>query len=433
MSFFLLSSSAVPASIAGSANIAEEDDTLIATDALQITSALDVIEQDDTLAATGVFLIRGGNPIDLILNPSDLGNDSWIKSYCSIGEDATADPDGGMAADKIIESSDSVVRWHRVIGSDHLMDSDEIITAAGRFKVGGRDSVLFSISDTGSFHQYSIVLNLATLIVDQTNWSGSVTDRSYNVRDLGDGWAEVRISARLNNGQCLVHAHVSPVTGGTWIYIGDGISGIYTYKINLYIESSIVEEDDALAAAGTLPISGLSNISEAYDTLAAAGALPISGLSNIPEVYDTLAASGTVSISGALNITEENDSASSPGALDITGDLSAQGADDSLTASGLLSISGAVSVIEEDDVSSASGSISLSGIVSVSEEGDALTASGLLPITGISSITEINDALLAMGENEHHSPVISDSIDFNRMVSDEIRFIYMINDSLEAA
>lgn len=184
---------------------------------------------------------------------------------------------------------------------------------------------------------------------------------------------------------------------GNWAtFVNTFKSGSSSLTANL----NLTEDDDALAAAATHPVSGFAPTVEDGDTLTAAGTLPVSGFAPTIEVGDTLTANGAVTSSGinaTLSITETNDSLTASGAVVVAATLSAAEANDSVSAASGVLVSVGLATTEANDTLSAAAAHPVAASMAATEATDSLTASAAHPSGAVLTAAEAGDTLTANG------------------------------------
>lgn len=164
--------------------------------------------------------------------------------------------------------------------------------------------------------------------------------------------------------------------------------------------ASYTQDDDTVAASGTVAIDGAASVTQDNDTVTSAGTVAIDGASAYTQADDTLSASGSVGsspITGDAAYTQDNDTVAASGTVDVIGASAYTQASDTASASGTVGIIGAAAITQSDDTTSAAGTVAISGASSYTQADDTTSAAGTVAIAGSAAYTQDGDTLSATG------------------------------------
>lgn len=188
-------------------------------------AALDLNFQTQTYRNTA-----GYARTNLILQSQTYDNASWVKTNSSITADTTAAPDGTTTADKLVEAATNTSHsLKQVITS--VSGTPYVFSIYA--KAAGRTVAILQLFDGASVN-ITPGVNLSACAVIQD--SGVAVQAS----NVGNGWC--RFSFKATPGttslQYLIYPTNDP-TGVNNVYLGDGVSGIYTWGSQLEANGAV--------------------------------------------------------------------------------------------------------------------------------------------------------------------------------------------------
>jgi len=169
----------------------------------------------------------------------DFTNAFYAKFQSSITANTTTSPDGTTNADKLI--ADATNEKHGFY-SEIVSPSAGICTQSAFFKAGEYNFACIRLSTDNDTKRYSVVLNLTTGAITSTDSSGSPTNTSYKVDNLGNGWFRLSVSAQHTSGNAYPTYAISSTASPTWdsslpLFTGNGTSGIYVWGAQFEVGS----------------------------------------------------------------------------------------------------------------------------------------------------------------------------------------------------
>lgn len=205
-----------------------------------------------TLAPKGLLI--ESQATNLLRYSAQIDDATWTKTNATVSANSSTSPDGGVTADKIIESA---------VNSTHLV-IQTVTTSAGIYtlsvfaKAGERKFVQLRAQENAGF----LALAVFDLLLG-TVQSGSATAL---ISPVGNGWYRCSISvtsvgSATFQGQAWVLNNSAQVT-----YLGDGVSGLYIWGVQLEagaFRSSLIPTTSA-AVTRAADIASLNTISPWY-------------------------------------------------------------------------------------------------------------------------------------------------------------------------
>ena len=142
--------------------------------------------------------------------------------------------------------------------------------------------------------------------------------------------------------------------------------------------AAITDEDDAIAASGSVSTSGAASITDDDDTVTAAGSTPISGEATITDDADTLVSEGDNFAHGAVgNITDEPDTVVAVISTERSGTASITDDSDTVSATGdNFAEGGFANITDASDTLAATGSVAVAGTAAITDDADTIASSG---------------------------------------------------------
>jgi len=167
-------------------------------------------------------LILENAATNLITYSSEFDNAAWVKTRSNIAANVIASPTGNVDADKLIEDT-SVSNTHIVYAAPAAASNSYTFSVYA--KAAERTEIAVRL-DCGTSGQQVGFFNLS---------SGAIGTVTSNIRSsiasAGNGWYRCSISTITNDN--IINAVLMPAVGGTQIYTGDGVSGIYIWGAQL--------------------------------------------------------------------------------------------------------------------------------------------------------------------------------------------------------
>jgi hypothetical protein len=207
-------------------------------------------------------VVAGGSSGNLLPYSEQFDNAAWGLDRASILADVIRAPDHTLTADKIVENTAN--GQHDVYQYFTGAADNETRTFSCYLKAAERT---FTEVDVGpkDGNNYYVFVNLSTGVITEVGVSTLVS----SISDAGNGWWRVSITGSMGSGASSTYVDLSPTTGGsggTQIYTGDGVSGLYLWGAQLEIGS--------LSAYQPTPVHTLKTVSG----LAAASLKTMTGL-----------------------------------------------------------------------------------------------------------------------------------------------------------
>lgn len=157
--------------------------------------------------------------------------DNWNVGAASVSADAASAPDGTVTADKIIEDTSTAIHAASIgaIGSDPVSTKYYFECY---LKAAERDKVQLLLDGAGGYTGACIAtFDLTAGAVHSTINSGSATNTSASIENVGSGWYRCAVSGNINSpGSTSVVGEIrlsDSAYAGT--YTGDGTSGLFAW------------------------------------------------------------------------------------------------------------------------------------------------------------------------------------------------------------
>lgn len=165
-----------------------------------------------------------------LLTYSDQFNDtSWIKNACSISANQIVSPDGTASGDKLVENTTS---------AEHFIykgrtGTNETLTLSVFAKAGERTNIRMGFSNFVT-EATAVIFNLSTGTQVSISSSGTdYTNVSASITAVGNGWYRCTFTATKNAVNTTNNPYIEPAVGTSFVYLGDGFSGIYLWGAQL--------------------------------------------------------------------------------------------------------------------------------------------------------------------------------------------------------
>lgn len=169
----------------------------------------------------GTYYLRGGYTTNLLARSEELGDATWLKSQASVIDNAITAPDGTLSADKIIAST---------ANAQHFVYQTATTSGTNTFscyvKAAGENWIRLQAVDSGS--AYFDVKNGKV---------GNTIGATASIYDAGNGWFRCVVVSTAYAGPTnyILTANANGATN----YVGDGISGVYVWGVQLEAGSSV--------------------------------------------------------------------------------------------------------------------------------------------------------------------------------------------------
>ena len=173
---------------------------------------------------------------NLLTYSEDFGNTAWTKYYTFANTDVTLAPDGTISADKLIEDTTDLsiaTTGHRFIYQPGFsVIANTSYTFSVYIKGAERTTCRYLITGVGGTGRADVNLNtgITSNQVGDSVWTHPTTTSA----NIGGGWYRVSLTSIPNVGGAGVSVHIIAAnTTGTYIYTGDGVSGLYLWGAQL--------------------------------------------------------------------------------------------------------------------------------------------------------------------------------------------------------
>lgn len=233
------------------------------------------------ISTVGVNLPRFNyDPVNLTLAPTLLiesattnlctyseafDNAAWTKVRSSISSNATTSPDGTSSADKLVEDS-SASDTHYCVQTP-TVSAATLYTFSVFLKSSTRTKANI-VLDGGSGNFANTSVDLSSGTITSGSASGSFTEYSSQITNVGNGWYRVSTTSRTAGSTTTLQCQIRLVTSSD-IYTGDGTSGIFMWGAQLEANAASTSyiptvASTVLRAADSFSGTGLvySNIAE---------------------------------------------------------------------------------------------------------------------------------------------------------------------------
>jgi hypothetical protein len=176
---------------------------------------------------------------NLLTWSEDFTNAFYTKFQSSITANATTSPDGTANADKLI--ADATNEKHGFY-AEIVSPSAGTYTQSAFFKAGEYNFACIRLSTDNDTKRYAVVLNLTTGAITSTDSSGSPTNTTSKVDNLGNGWFRLSVTSQHTSGNAYPTFAVSSTASPTWdnslpLFTGNGASGIFVYGAQIEASS----------------------------------------------------------------------------------------------------------------------------------------------------------------------------------------------------
>ncbi|HMS05343.1 MAG TPA: hypothetical protein PKD73_06070 [Burkholderiaceae bacterium] len=153
----------------------------------------------------------------------------WVKVRCAASVSTVPAPDGGSAF-KITE--DSSADWHGV-ASQVVPWTNSWATLSIYVHTAGRSQVVIHFFNTTT-HACTACFDLAgRTVVSLTPGNAEFSDAQAAIEDAGRGWVRISLSAYKAAVSASLAAHVMLASGNSYVYAGDGASGLLLWGAQL--------------------------------------------------------------------------------------------------------------------------------------------------------------------------------------------------------
>jgi hypothetical protein len=217
--------------------------TPISGDGMSVSSAVSRVTSDtvgvqETVSPAGGYvdivwtsaarcaLVDGG--CNAALYSDQLDNAAWSKSGVSATANAATAPDGTSTAEAMVESNTNV--QHYTVQSVSRASAVADVIFSGYFKRGSGTRDVRIISGDGGANYYDCYINLGTGAVTALNAFGTATNGRAFVVNAGNGWFHCALVCRAPASSAM-YCEFDIVNGGTSVYLGDGTSSIYAWRV----------------------------------------------------------------------------------------------------------------------------------------------------------------------------------------------------------
>lgn len=258
-------------------------------------------------AATNVARMQY-NPVDLTAPPKllleaaatnlawpseDLTHANFAKANSTVTANAIAAPDGTLTADKIVETVTTGAHYIQPISFATVLNG-QTATASFFVKAAERASVMFRLDASTTIiasANNNASFNLATGSISNILGTGI----QYAALKFADGWWKISMTLTATADGVLRPLVMTSTTPGSYVTVGDGISGLYLWGAQLelgafptsYIATTsatvtraadVSSSAQATRAADNLSIpAGSDWLNNAEGTLFAEGSRPVLG------------------------------------------------------------------------------------------------------------------------------------------------------------
>jgi hypothetical protein len=416
----------------GTLSRTEEDDTPTIVGRAPATGSVSLTEEDDTLSASAALPLVAGAPSYGVQSGGGIAPNLPLGQRGGLGK-----PSPGNQGITVFRPSWRL--FDLAQGQQNERTSTLAVTEADDTSDIAADAIATATFAVTEADDTSSVSGLS----DQVG-AGSPGAPSYGMQSGGGISPNLPLGQRSKVGK--------PYPGSV------GISTLHSTMGRIALLESqgiatrldVIEQDDSLAAPGTVLISANGALDEGADTLAASSgtsgptgvlavaedddtsditlytsnetSLPSYGVRSGGGVVERFGQSPTVGfmttggpigiavfkstllsgissvisgVSASVIVTEADDTVVASGTAPITSDLDLSEADDTLAASSQLLIAGSLSLTEENDSCSATSAAIRTGTIAVTEANDTLSAEAQQLFTGSVDVAEADDTCAA--------------------------------------
>jgi hypothetical protein len=174
-------------------------------------------------------------PANLLIETERFDNAAWTKSQATVSADAATAPDGRTTADKVIE--DSTTNGHSVYRTTSKATSATAYIGDVFCKAAERTQAWFWLYGASGGDRGQAVFDLSAGTVLSSSAIGAFTGVTATIEDAGDDWWRIRLTVTSDTSASITF-NVGPAVGGSFIYLGDGASGIYVWGAQLVAAST---------------------------------------------------------------------------------------------------------------------------------------------------------------------------------------------------
>jgi hypothetical protein len=159
------------------------------------------------------------------LYSEQFNNAWWIPINTSLTAGAIAAPNGSLSAYKVIES---ISNTEHSLLSNSTSAGPATFTSSIYLKAGERTKYIMSMSDflTGGTN---ITVDLTAGTIGGLSRTGQWSNPYASLANVGNGWYRVSLTSTLANSALPRISHIILDASGTYIYTGDGVSGMYMW------------------------------------------------------------------------------------------------------------------------------------------------------------------------------------------------------------
>ncbi|MFZ1413733.1 MAG: hypothetical protein WAS73_04015, partial [Defluviicoccus sp.] len=194
-------------------------------------------------------------PAHNLLTYSEAFDDAaWVKAKLSVQANAGYAPDNILDADRLIE--DLTSGNHEIRQDFTKATGVTKLVAAIAAKPAGRSEIYLMLDDGTSTNRVQIRADLATGVVGYSNAAGTLTLDAYASADLGNGWRLLWLAGSLPSASGTYAHRVRLYDGASSSYLGDGTSGVFLSRAQLYNGSAPIPYLETTTAAIQETIGG---------------------------------------------------------------------------------------------------------------------------------------------------------------------------------
>ena len=162
-------------------------------------------------------------PHNLLTYSEQFDNAFWTKSGVTVSANVAVSPNGASNADKLIPST---------VNTDHytfqaVTPATGTNTVSVYAKAAGYSWVILFCNSSANAAAWFNLSNGTVGVV-----SGTAATKVANIEDMGSGWFRVSLTATA--GAHIASGYAVTNTDGSFIFAGDGTSGIYIWGAHVY-------------------------------------------------------------------------------------------------------------------------------------------------------------------------------------------------------